>query len=148
MQCWLVVQTLGHQLSSQNLRSRRRIQSIICKTYNLKLTVTKTSLQTNSPDGCPKLNPDAEDVVVLLPNKDPCANPELCPNAGVELCPKSPVLVLLAVLPLLVPKEKELALLAVAAPKRLAPVVAMFEPAPNPGVPKENPLDVPVLLAG
>lgn len=27
-------------------------------------------------EGCPKLNPDAEDVVVLLPNTDPWPNPE------------------------------------------------------------------------
>lgn len=100
------------------------------------------------PDGCPKLNPADEDVVVLLPNTDPCPNPELCPNAGVVLCPNSPVPVLLAVLALLVPKEKELALLAVAAPKRPPPVVALLELAPNADCPKEKPLDVPVLLAG
>lgn len=101
------------------------------------------------PEGCPKLNPDDEDVVVLLPNTGACPNPELCPNAGAVLCPNRPVPVLLAVLALLVPKEKELALLAVEAPKRpLPPVVALLEFAPNAAWPKEKLLAVPVLLAG
>lgn len=105
---------------------------------------------THSPEGCPKLNPDDDDVVVLLPNTDPCPNPELWPNAGAVLCPNSPEPVLLAVLALLVPKEKELALLAVEAPKRPPPppVVTLLELAPNAGWPKEKLLDVPVLLAG
>lgn len=47
---------------------------------------------------------------------------------------------------LLVPKEKELALLAVEAPKRLPPVVALLEFVPNADWPKEKPLDDP--LAG
>lgn len=86
--------------------------------------------------------------MVLLPNTDPCPNPELWPNAGAVLCPNSPEPVLLAVLALLVPKEKELALLAVEAPKRPPPVVALLVLAPNAVCPKENPLAVPVLLAG
>lgn len=86
--------------------------------------------------------------MVLLPNTDPCPNPELCPNAGAVLCPNSPEPVLLAVLALLVPKEKELALLAVEAPKRPPPVVALLELAPNADWPKEKPLADPVLLAG
>lgn len=64
------------------------------------------------------------------------------------LCPNSPEPVLLAVLALLVPKEKELALVAVEAPKRPPPVVALLELAPNADWLKEKPLAVPVLLAG
>lgn len=86
--------------------------------------------------------------MVLLPNTDPCPNPELWPNAGAVLCPNSPEPVLLAVLALLVPKENELALLAVEAPKRPPPVVALLELAPNADWPKEKPLADPVLLAG
>lgn len=86
--------------------------------------------------------------MVLLPNTEPCPNPELWPNAGAVLCPNSPEAVLLAVLALLVPKEKEMALLAVEAPKRPPPVVALLELAPNADWPKEKPLAVPVLLAG
>lgn len=108
----------------------------------------KASADSHSPEGCPKLNPVDEDVVVLLPNTDPCPNPELWPNAGAVLCPNSPEPVLLAVLALLVPKEKEMALLAVEAPKRPPPVVAVLEPAPNADWPKEKLLAVPVLLAG
>ncbi len=55
---------------------------------------------------------------------------------------------LLAVLALLVPKEKEMALLAVEAPKRPPPVVAVLEPAPNAVWPKVKPLAVALLLAG
>lgn len=69
--------------------------------------------------------------MVLLPNAGPCPNPELCPNAGAVLCPKSPEPVLLAVLALLVPKENELALLAAEAPKRPPPVVALLEVVPK-----------------
>lgn len=85
--------------------------------------------------------------MVLLPNTDPCPNPELWPNAGAVLCPNNPEPVLLAVLALLVPKEKEMALLAVEAPKRPPPVVALIELAPNADWPKEKPLADPVLLA-
>lgn len=99
-------------------------------------------------EGCPKLNPEDEDVVVLLPNTDPCPNPELEPKAGAVVCPNSPEPVLLAVLALLVPKENELALVAVGAPKRPPPVVALLEVVPNADWPKEKPLAVPVLLAG
>lgn len=99
-------------------------------------------------EGCPKLNPVDEDVVVLLPNTDPCPNPELWPNAGAVVCPNSPEPVLLAVMAPLVPKEKELALVAVASPNRLPPVVALLELAPNADWPKEKPPDVSVLLAG
>lgn len=102
----------------------------------------------HSPEGCPKLNPDDEDVVVLLPNTDPCPNPELWPNARPVLCPNSPVPVLLTVLALLVPKENELALVGVEAPKRPPPVVALLELAPKADWPKLNPLDDPGLLAG
>lgn len=109
---------------------------------------SKSSADSHSPDGCPKLNPVDDDVVVLLPNTDPCPNPELWPNAGAVLCPNSPVPVLLAVLALLVPKEKELALLAVEAPKIPPPVVALLELAPNADWPKEKPLAVAVLPAG
>lgn len=89
--------------------------------------------------------------MVLLPKTDACPNPELCcPNARVVLCPpNSPVPVLLAVLALLVPKEKELELLVVEEPKRLPPpVVAVLGLAPNADWAKVNPLDVPVLLPG
>lgn len=102
-------------------------------------------------EGCPKPNPVDDDVVVLLPNTDPCPNPELWPNTGAVVCPNSPDPVLLAVLALLVPKEKELAFVAVAAPKAPPPpppVVALPGFAPNAAWPKEKPLDVPVLLAG
>lgn len=87
-------------------------------------------------------------MVVLLPNTGPGPNPELWPNAGAVVCPNSPDPVLLAVLALLVPKEKELALVAVAAPKRLPPVVALLELAPNADWPKEKPPGVSVLVAG
>lgn len=105
-----------------------------------------SSIDSDSPEGCPKLNPVDDDVVVLPPNTDPCPKAELWPNAGAVLCPNSPEPVLLAVLALLVPNENELTLLAVEAPKRLPPVVALFEVAPNADWPKEKPLDVP--LAG
>lgn len=85
--------------------------------------------------------------MVLLPKTDPWPNPELWPNAGAVLCPNSPEPVLLAVLALLVPKENEMALLAVEAPKRPPPVVALLVLAPNADWPKEKPLAVPVLLA-
>lgn len=86
--------------------------------------------------------------MVLLPKAGPCPNPELCPNAGAVLCPNSPEPVLLAVLVPLVPKEKEMALLAVEAPKRPPPVVALLEVDPKADWPKEKPLAVPVLFAG
>lgn len=85
---------------------------------------------------------------MLLPNTGAWPNPELWPNAGVVVCPNSPEPVLLAVLALLVPKEKELALVAVAAPNRTPPVVALLELAPNADWQKEKPPDVSVLLAG
>lgn len=57
--------------------------------------------------------------------------------------------VLLAVLALLVPKEKELALVGVADPKRLLePVVALLGVAPNADWVNEKPADVPELLVG
>lgn len=57
--------------------------------------------------------------------------------------------VLLAVLALFVPKEKELALLGVADPKRpLPPEAALLEVAPNADWVNEKPADVPELLAG
>lgn len=114
--------------------------------------VPMTSLEyqshCHSPEDCPKPNPVDEDVVVLLPNTDPCPNPELWPKPGDEVCPNSPEPVLLAVLALLVSKEKDKALLAVDPPKIPAPVVALLELAPNADWPKEKPLAVPVLLAG
>lgn len=55
---------------------------------------------------------------------------------------------LLAVLALLVPKENELALLAVDAPKSPALVLVLLGPAPNDDCPKENPVDVSELLTG
>lgn len=91
----------------------------------------RSSTESYSHEGCPKLNPVDDDVVVLLPNTDPCPNAEFWPNAGVVFCPNSPEPVLLAVLALLVPKEKELTLLTVEAPKRFPPVVALLELAPN-----------------
>lgn len=110
---------------------------------------TGVAVEQPKAEGCPKLNPEDEDVVVLLPNTDACPNPELWPNAGAVLCPNRPEPVLLDVLALLVPKEKELALLAVEAPKRPPPpVVAALELAPNADWPKEKPPGVPVLLAG
>lgn len=84
-------------------------------------------------------------MVVLLPKTEPCPNPEFWPNAGVVLCPNSPEPVLLAVFALLVPNEKELTLLAVEAPKRFPPVVALLDVAPNVDWPKEKPLDVPLV---
>lgn len=85
--------------------------------------------------------------MVLLPKTDPCPNPELWPNAEAVFCPNSPEPVLLAVLALLVPKEKEMALLPAEAPNRPPAVVALLELAPNADWPKEKPLAVPVLLA-
>lgn len=69
------------------------------------------------------------------------------------LPPNSPVPGLLAVFALLVPKEKELALLAVGAPKRPPapappPVVVLMGFAEKPDCPKEKPPAVAVLLAG
>lgn len=113
----------------------------------LLVTNKKSGADSYSPEVCPKLNPDEEDVVVLLPNTDPCPNPELWPNAGGVLRPNRPEPVLLAVLALLVPKEKEMALLGVEAPKRPPPVVALLELAPNADWPKVKPLADPVLLA-
>lgn len=84
----------------------------------------------------------------MLPNTEPWPKPELWPKAGAELCPNRPEPVLLAVLALLGPKEKELALLAVGAPNRLPPVVALLELVPKAGWPKEKPLAEPLLLAG
>lgn len=86
--------------------------------------------------------------MVLLPKAGPCPNPELCPNAGAVLCPNNPESLLLAVLAVLVPKEKEIALLVVEAPKSPPPVVALLEVAPKADWPKEKLLAVPVLLAG
>lgn len=51
-------------------------------------------------------------------------------------------------LALLVPKEKELALVAVGAPKRAPPVAVLLDVAPNADWLKEKALDVPALLAG
>lgn len=88
-------------------------------------------------------------MVVLLPNTGPCPKAELWPNAGAVVCPNRPEPVLLAVLALLVPKEKELALLGVEEPKRPPPpVVAPLAFAPNADWAKEKPLAVPALLAG
>ena len=87
-------------------------------------------------------------MVVLLPNTDPCPNPELWPNAGAVLCPNGPEPVLLAVLALPWPNGK---VLVVEAPKRLPPpppVVALVELAPKAVWPKEKPLAIPVLPAG
>lgn len=66
------------------------------------------------------------------------------------LDPNSPAPVLLAVLVLLEPKEKELALLAVGveAPKRAPPLLVLLELEPNDVWAKEKPPDVPVLLTG
>lgn len=64
------------------------------------------------------------------------------------VCPNSPEPVLLAALPLLVPKEKELASVAVAAPKTPPPVVALFDVPPNADWPKEKPPGASVLPAG
>ena len=62
-----------------------------------------------SPEGCPKLNPVDDVVVVLLPNPEP--NPELCwPKAGVPLWPNSEPPVLGTEPAALVPNENELAL--------------------------------------
>ncbi|TNN83221.1 hypothetical protein EYF80_006554 [Liparis tanakae] len=64
--------------------------------------------------------------------------------AGKEI----PEPVLLAVLALLVPKEKELASVAVAAPKAPPAVFAVLEAAPKAGWPKEKPLAGSLLPAG
>lgn len=86
-------------------------------------------------------------MVVLFLNIDPCPNPELWPNTDGVLWLNSPVL--LGVLELLVPKEKELALVTVGAPKRPPPpVVALLELAPNADWVNEKPLEVPPMLAG
>lgn len=85
----------------------------------------------------------------MLPNTEGWPKPELCPNAGVAvLCPKSPAPVLLAVFALLVPKENELTLLAVEAPKRPALVLVLLGLAPNDVWPKEKPAAVSELLTG
>lgn len=89
-----------------------------------------------------------EDVVVLLPKAGPCPNPELCPKAGAVLCPNKPESLLLAVLAVLAPKEKETALLVVEAPKSPPVAAALLEAAPKADWPKEKPLALPVLLAG
>lgn len=95
----------------------------------------------NSPDGCPKPNPEDDAVVVLLPNMDPWPKPALgCPKPG-ALWLKSPVPVLGAELVPFAPKEKELALLAVEAPNSPPPllaaadVVAVAAGCPNPELP-------------
>lgn len=65
------------------------------------------------------------------------------------LCPKSPDPVLLVVLVLPLPKENELALVAVEAPKSPAPpVVAPLEPPPKADWVKEKLLGDPAPLAG
>lgn len=84
----------------------------------------------------------------MLPKAGPCPKPELCPKAGAELWPNSPESLLLAVLAVLVPKEKEIALLVVDAPKRPPPVAALLEAAPKADWPKEKLLAVPAPLAG
>lgn len=111
-----------------------------------KLSSKTSGMGSHSPEGCPKLNPEEDDVVVLLPNTEPCPNAEFWPKTEAVLCPNSPELVLLAGLALLAPKEKELTLLTVGAPKRFPAVVALLELGPNAGWTKEKPLDVP--LAG
>lgn len=83
--------------------------------------------------------------MVLFPKTDPCPKLELWPNDVDVLTPNKFEPVLLAVLALFEPKENELALLAVAVPKRPPPVVALLEP--NPDWPNEKPLAVPLLLA-
>lgn len=89
------------------------------------LRVYVCTMEPDSPEGCPKLNPVEEVVVVLLPNTEPCPKPELCwPNAGVLLWPNSVPPVLGAALAAVVPNEKELALPAAeGAPNRLPPLV-------------------------
>lgn len=101
------------------------------------------------PEGCAKLKPADEDVVVLLPKTDPCPNPELWPNDVDVLDPNNPAPVLLGVLALLEPKENdERAALAVGAPKRLPPptAVVLLVLAPNADWLKEKLLAVPPLL--
>lgn len=100
------------------------------------------------PEGCAKLKLEDEDVVVLLPKTEPCPNPELCPKVVDVLDPNKPALVLLGVLTLPEPKEKDdSAVLAVGAPKRppVAAVVVLLVLAPNADWLKEKPL-APVLL--
>lgn len=97
------------------------------------------------PEGCAKLKLEDEDVVVLLPKTDPCPNPAPCPNDVDVFEPNKPAPVLLGVLTLPEPKEKdERAVLAVEAPKR-PPVAAVVVLAPNAGWLKEKPLAVPLL---
>lgn len=101
------------------------------------------------PEGCAKLKPEDEDVVVLLPKTDPCPNPELCPNDVDVLDPNKPAPVLLGVLAPLEPKENdERAELALEAPKRLPPppAVVLLALDPNADWVKEKPLAVPLLL--
>lgn len=88
---------------------------------------------------CPKLNPDEDAVVVLLPNKDPWPKPGLdCPNTGAVFWPKSPVPVLAAELVALAAKEKELALFVLEDPNSpppplfVADVVEAAVGCPNP----------------
>lgn len=99
-------------------------------------------------EGCVKLKPEDEDVVVLLPKTDPCPNPELWPNDVDVLDPNKPMPVLLGVLVLLEPKENEdREVLAVEAPKRPAPLaVVLLALAPNADWLKEKPLAVPLPL--
>lgn len=85
--------------------------------------------------------------MVLLPKTDPCPNP-VCPNDVDVLDPNKPAPVLLGVLTLPEPKEKdERAVLAVEAPKRLpvAAAVVLLVLAPNADWVKEKPLAVPLL---
>lgn len=84
----------------------------------------------------------------MLPKTDPCPNPEPCPNDVDVLEPNKPAPVLLGVLTVPEPKEKdERAVLAAEAPKRppVPAVVVLFVLAPNAGWLKEKPLAVPLL---
>lgn len=85
---------------------------------------------------------------MLLPKTEPCPNTEVCPNDVDVLDPNKPAPVLLGVLVLPEPKEKdERAVLAVEAPKRppVAAVVVLLLLAPNADWLNEKPLAVPLL---
>lgn len=100
-------------------------------------------------------------VAVLVPNNDPCPNPEvlpLCPNAGALLCPKMPVPVFAPELVLLDPNEKELALVELTEPNSPPPPLLLDtgagaeltaaacpkpEPPPNADWPKVKPAAEP-----
>lgn len=149
---------LQHSSAFQATTSRKRSNthqttfatafSCHSKLPSIQLTKNLNNKYFHLPEGCAKLKLEDEDVVVLLPKTDPCPNPEFCPNDVDVLDPNKPAPVLLGVLALPEPKEKdERAELAVGAPKRtpVEAVVVLLVLAPNADWLKEKPLAVPLL---